>query len=339
MDFIFGESSMTVFIKGTPYQVNKEHPRYVQLKEAVKNKDEETFVKLYAERNTIKAAVERTNNESVEYKDGTVYYHGQPIHNSLSDRVARYAQEGLDFQPLLKFLDNLMQNPSSSSVNEGFDFLQNKSLPITEDGCFLAYKAVSSNYMDKYSGKFDNSPGNVLEMPRNQVDDNRGNECSYGFHVGALDYSGPGGFYYNAGDRTVVVKVNPKDIVSVPKDHSYQKMRVSRYEVLSDYVAPLKGALYTPSGDKISRPMYETQEYYDVYDLEVGDLISFEYTKSTGEVSQRSRWSVVEIDDDELIKCYNEDEDKYRKFHVDGMDKIVIHQNTNLDDDEEDEDW
>ena len=338
MDFIFGESSMTVFIKGTPYQVNKEHPLYVQLKEAVKNKDEETFVKLYAERNTVKAAVERTNNESVEYND-VVYYRGEPIHNSLSERVKRYAQEGLDFNPLLKFLDNLMQNPSSSSVNEGFDFLQNKSLPITEDGCFLAYKAVRGDYMDKYSGKFNNSPGNVLEMPRNQVDDNRSHECSYGFHVGALDYSGPGGWYYGSGDKTVVVKVNPRDIVSVPKDHSYQKMRVSRYEVLSDYIAPLNGAIYTPSGDNVSRPVYETIDYCDVYDLEIGDCISFQYTKHNGEVSERKLLYVTDIED-ELINCYDEQNDLYRNFHVDGMDKIVIHpQPVDDDEDEVETDW
>lgn len=324
------DSSLTVFINNTSYQVNKQHPYYVQLREAAKNDNEADFLKYYSERNTVKAAVERTNNENVTYENGQVYYKGQPVHGALTNRVQRYAAEGLDFAPLLKFLDNLMQNPSSSSVNEGFDFLQHKALPITEDGCFIAYKAVRENYLDKHSGTVSNHIGAIVEMERNKVDDDRRNECSYGYHVGALDYSGPGGSFYNSGDKCIIVKINPRDIVAVPKDYNCQKMRVCRYEVIGDYVAPLNAALYTASGDKVSTPAYNNTVYFEAYEVEVGDNISFEYNKN-GEVTQRDNWDVCEIEDD-FFRCYN-DSIGYRTFHTDGMDNIVI--NSQSEEDEE----
>jgi len=321
MHSILLDSSLTAIINNTPYQANKQHPYYAELREAVKNKDEAQFLEYYDKRNTVQAAVERTCNENATYVDGQVYYKGQPVHDSLANRVQRYAEEGLDFNPLLKFLDNLMQNPSSSSVNEGFDFLQHKALPITEDGCFIAYKAVRENYLDKHSGTVSNHIGAIVEMERNKVDDDRRNECSYGYHVGALDYSGPGGSFYNNGDKCIIVKVNPRDIVAVPKDYNCQKMRVCRYEVIGDYIAPLNAALYTASGDKVSTNTYNHTVFFETYEIEVGDNISFQYNKD-GEITQRDNWDVCEVEDD-FFRCYNA-EIGYRTYHVDGMDNIVI---------------
>ena len=69
----------------------------------------------------------------------------------------------------------------------------------------------------------------MLEMERNKVDDNRDVTCSYGFHIASFDYADT----FQAG-RMMIVKVNPKDVVSVPSDHGNQKCRVSRYEVVGE---------------------------------------------------------------------------------------------------------
>ena len=60
-------------------------------------------------------------------------------------------REGLPFEPLVKLFENLMKNISYQTRTQLYDFLEHKNLPITEDGCFLAYKAVNSDYKDKYS--------------------------------------------------------------------------------------------------------------------------------------------------------------------------------------------
>ena len=136
-----------------------------------------------------------------------------------------------------------MQNPSMQSQQELYDFLEHENLPITEDGCFLAYKAVNSDFKDKYRGTFDNQVGQVCEMRRAKVDDNRGRGCSAGLHAGALNYVAEYGSV-DAGDNIVIVKINPEDVVSVPSDCNCEKLRTCKYEVVGLYQGELPKPLY-----------------------------------------------------------------------------------------------
>jgi len=164
-----------------------------------------------------------------------------------------------------------MQNPSKRAVDETYWFLENYGLPITDDGCFLAYKAVRNNYTDIYSGKFNNTIGAVVSMPRNMVDDNYGVDCSNGLHVGALDYVVGYGHFRKGeapatdGNRLLVVKVNPKDVVSVPKYEGHTKMRVCEYTVVSeikDVVKELDKVVYTSNAGNLE-PDYNSDDSDD----------------------------------------------------------------------------
>jgi hypothetical protein len=107
--------------------------------------------------------------------------------------------------------------------------LEKNSLPITPDGCFLAYKRVRENYMDCHTGTMDNSVGRVVEMERNMVDDNRNNTCSSGLHFCSHSYLSSFG-----GERTVIVKIDPADVVSIPSDYNDAKGRACRYTVIGE---------------------------------------------------------------------------------------------------------
>lgn len=339
MNYIFTNSGFTVFFDGTSYQVNKEHINFVPLKEAVRVGDTETFKKLFVEKDAVSAAVRKTACDGVTYENGTVYYKGDALHNSLAERVRKLAEEGFDFTPLLKFIDNLMQNPSANSIAELYDFLSHKNLPITNDGCFLAYKSVRADYMDKYSGTINNSVGQTVIFQRNKVDDDCNKHCSYGLHVGALDYSGPGGWYNSSSDKVVVVKVNPKHAVSVPRDHSYTKLRVCEYEVISDYKAPLERSVYTGTGEYINTPSTSEVEYYETEDVFEGDVISFDYVKSSGEKSRRTRVLVTEVNfDQEYIFGTEPGVDHPKRFKMDNMSKIELHLDEDTYEDENDDD-
>jgi hypothetical protein len=128
-----------------------------------------------------------------------------------------------------KFIYNLVENPSKDSREELYGFLEACSLPITDDGHFLAYKRVGDKYMDCYSGLMDNSVGKVVEMPRGQVNADRHETCSSGLHVCSREYLS--GF---SGSHIMVCKINPRDVVSVPVDYKNAKMRVCRYEVIDE---------------------------------------------------------------------------------------------------------
>ena len=157
-------------------------------------------------------------------------------------------EEGLDVDPMLRFLENLMENPSKRSVDQLYGFLEVNDLPITEDGCFLAYKMVDRNkdgtLTDHRTHTFDYSVGaEPARMRRNQVDEDPNNTCSSGLHVCAQGYLGE----YYGGGTTILVKVNPRDVVAVPTDYNNAKMRVCEHVTVCEVKPDTRGNIFTSS--------------------------------------------------------------------------------------------
>jgi hypothetical protein len=125
-----------------------------------------------------------------------------------------------------------MTNPSKRAVTELYGFLEKNSLPITPDGHFLAYKKVRNDYLDIHSGTMDNSVGMIVEMERNEVDDNKDQTCSTGLHFCSQDYLPH--FGSGSDSRVVIVKINPSDVVSIPSDYNNAKGRACRYVVVGE---------------------------------------------------------------------------------------------------------
>lgn len=170
---------------------------------------------------------------NIEIKDGVLYIDGEEAPSDLADRISAHADEGLPYQPLVNFWRRLRKNPSFRAVQGLFRFLESNHHPITDDGCFLAYKGVRSDYTDSATGTFDNSIGAVVKMPRNKVDDDPDRTCSHGLHVASYDYAHTQYGYgsYRCG-ITLIVKVDPEHVVAVPRDYNDQKMRVCEHIVL-----------------------------------------------------------------------------------------------------------
>ena len=190
--------------------------------------------------------VEAYSNGKFTVRDGQVMVNGVPAPHALSNKIIRFADEGLPYEPLVHFAEKLQQNPSYRSVNELFKFLEKNDMPLFADGSFLAYKAVREDFKDVHSGKFDNSPGMVHEMPRNQVDEDCAQHCSHGFHVGNWRYCNS--FY--SGGHMLEIKVNPADVVSVPNDLD-EKIRVCKYEVIGVVNAEVSTPIRYLDGDEI----------------------------------------------------------------------------------------
>lgn len=256
--FMFVDGNLTVVLNNKSYQVLPDHINYKMILEALPTATADELLEIV----DVEKAVAAFSDGLVEIKNGQVTYEGEVIHGSISKRILEFMSKGLPFQPLVTFLNNLMENPSMQSQKELYDFLEHEHLPITEDGHFLAYKAVRNDYMDKYRGIFDNHVGNVCEMTRSKVDDDRGRGCSNGLHAGALNYvAGYGSL--EAGDKIVIVKINPRDVVSVPSDCNFEKLRTCRYEVVGEYQGELLKPLYSASLDSGVDYDYDDEEEYD----------------------------------------------------------------------------
>jgi hypothetical protein len=69
-------------------------------------------------------------------------------------------------------------------------------------------------------------------MDRSKVDDDPQHTCSSGLHVCADEYLK--GYATGENNRTLVVEVNPANVVAVPYDYNFSKMRVCEYKVLTE---------------------------------------------------------------------------------------------------------
>lgn len=167
----------------------------------------------------------------VEIGKDRVMWRGTQVRNVIAERLLTAVMEGYDPEPLSLFLDKLMQNPIKSAQEELYLWLEAGNAPISPDGDFLAFKRVRSNYRDKHTGQVDNSVGKIVEMPRIECDTNRNNHCSRGLHFCQHGYLSSFG---GGNDRTVIVKINPADVVSIPTDYQFQKGRTWRYEVVGE---------------------------------------------------------------------------------------------------------
>jgi hypothetical protein len=226
--FIMQGNSITVVIGSKPHTISKSHITFQKVLDAIKAQDW----------NLVKDIIEPVKvvlnygkgNVSVQGEE--LFWKGKPMHNALTTRMIAMLQDGFPVEPLVNFMENLMTNPSKRAVTELYGFLEKNSLPITPDGCFLAYKKVRNDFLDIHSGTMDNSVGKIVEMERNEVDDNKDQTCSTGLHFCSQDYLPHFGNGYDS--RVIILKINPADVVSIPSDYNNAKGRACRYEVVGE---------------------------------------------------------------------------------------------------------
>jgi hypothetical protein len=217
--------SITVIWEGKSHTVQKGAPNYKALRDAVLA---ENWNAIPANL-TVQKSLHEWAKGAFTLEGNRFFFNKEPLPEELNGRIIEMATRGNDPTPLMKFWERLQKNPSYRSVQMLFSFLRHQGIPLTEDGCFLAYKGVRTDYKDAHSGQFDNSPGAMNEMPRNKISDDPKVACHEGFHVGALAYA------KTFSQRVVVCKVDPADVVCVPYDESQHKMRVSKYKVIGNH--------------------------------------------------------------------------------------------------------
>lgn len=214
---------------------------------ALRTGDNKTIKEIVSLKFNLIQAINSFGGGKVGFEDGDLFYVNEAgdrnsVDSKLTAKIKSLIAAGSSAEILVKFLDNLIGNPDRRAVQDFYDFLIVNDLAMTEDGHFLAYKIVGSNFKDLYTNTMDNSVGKVVSMPRDKVNPNPNITCSYGLHVCSKDYLPQyGGFYgNNRTSKIVVVKVNPKDVVAFPMDYNNAKARVCSYEVIGELVSDNK---------------------------------------------------------------------------------------------------
>jgi hypothetical protein len=257
--YTLSENSLTIFWEGKPYTLRKDHVNFNLAKKAILDARYDDLGDLI----DVAKAVENFVEGDIEVKDEIVYYKGHRLHGVVVDKLLEMLRAGMkDSAPLTNFITRLQANPSANSVNELYSFMSYKSLANTPEGKILGYKGVQSDYWSS-TGNADtivlqgetnerhqilNEVGATIEVARRCVDDNKDNHCSFGLHVGSFDYADG---WAGSNGRLLLVEFDPSDAVSVPTDCDFQKLRVSKYKVISDI---------TDTRKELNKPVYEANK-------------------------------------------------------------------------------
>lgn len=230
----------------------------------------------------------------------------------------------------VRFLDNLFQNANKEIREQLFRWMnyENKAgngFGITDDGCIVGYKGCAGTILDPISkhsgfaivddvemnGQIPNKVGSVIRMPRAAVQHDPSVGCSQGLHVGTRDYA------TRWAPILLLVKVNPRDVVSVPFECDSQKMRVCEYTVLKVTDVSEEHKMYHGSDEDFEADVLdmigeevEVQYYGQTYE---GILVDI-YTEGDEVVA------LVSVEDEGMefnlsettisLLCYNEEEDE-----------------------------
>ena len=316
--YITSENSLTIFWDGKPYTLRKENANFELAKKALLEARYDDLGDLL----DIKKSIENFVQGDIEVKDEVVYYKGHRLHGVVVDKLLDMLRSGMkDSTPITNFITRLQANPSANSVAELYTFLGYKSLPTTPEGKVLGYKGVQSDYWSS-TGNADtivvqgetnerhqilNEVGSTIEVARRCVDDNKDNHCSFGLHVGSFDYASD---WSGHDGKLLLVEFDPADAVSVPTDCNFQKLRVSKYNVIADI---------TDQKKELDKPVYEANK--PIYGSDSDDYVD------------------DEEDDYEDDYDYVDEEDDYEdlvKSHYEANPKDLLANNPHLLDDNDD---
>lgn len=286
--YTISDNSITIFWEGKPYTLRSDHANFKLAEKAILDARYDDLGDLL----DISKAVENFVEGEIEVRDEIVYYKGHRLHGVVVDKLLDMLRSGMkDSAPLTNFITRLQANPSANSVNELYSFLSYKSLATTPEGKVLGYKGVQGNFWSS-TGNADtivvqgetndrhqilNEVGSTIEVARRCVDDNKDNHCSFGLHVGSYDYANQ---WAGEDGRLLLVEFDPQDAVSVPTDCDFQKLRVSKYKVVSDITGTRK-ELDTPVYEA-NKPIYGSDEsdYLDEDDYDFDDYDEDDYDDS-----------------------------------------------------------
>lgn len=357
VSILFSEDGVT-----SPKTITDQHPNFEAVVDALRSK-REGYAALVQELVSISDSVSRkfrSLSSRVTTDGANIFFDGDPVHEVIEREILKRLREDtqkavaffkgtatdadaedteVGWEALVKFLELLYANPNPQSRESFYEFITRYGLTIRKDGFVIAYKGLQDDFGSinkgygivdgvEVNGTLYNKPGSVIRFPRKDVDSNTAVGCSRGLHAGTHAYA----TQWARGGKLVAVAINPMNVVSVPDDCTFQKLRVCEYEVLNE-VDPLEEAIATSGANSASYwasswdDSYQGSGGYDsaIEDLAVGDVISFDYISIDGNAQSIEDAIIVEIDKHgEYLKAYVPSKDGYRTFNFAGISNIEI---------------
>ncbi len=225
--YILDDNTISFFHKGQVHQATSSNPTFNDIVTLVKSGDIEKAVELV----NVAKAINVASDGQIVNNGGVLNHDGVDLNDTVIDWLtSNMSRKDGSVQAVVNFLKKCNTNPSPGSIDMLWRFIKTNGLVLFHDGDFLGYRYVSDDLKDCHSNTYDNTPGQVCSMPREDVTYDPNRHCAPGLHVGAWSHV--------EGKRNVIeVKVNPTDVVSVPTGEDW-KMRVccfTSYRLLRQY--------------------------------------------------------------------------------------------------------
>ena len=223
--YLLTTNTLTLIEGTTTHSVTADHPKWDAILDALRQHEWEVVIDLMTPAKVV------TDYAGLTIKQGAIFdSKGREIHNAVVPHILTMKEKGFPVEPLLAFLSKLLNNPSKRSRDQIWRFITTNNIVVDPSGDLIFYKKVKDDYFDVHTGKTHcYKPGYVVAMPRHDVDDDPESTCSTGLHVCTYGYLKSFG-----GDRTVLCRVNPEHIVSVPIDYHNTKVRVCQLLVIRE---------------------------------------------------------------------------------------------------------
>ena len=265
-------ASITVFIDGELLTITSEAPRFQEIVTKVVANDTDGLADLFSPEKAIANSFEKISTQ-ITIRNGKVFFEGRETHSTLADHIVEFWEEGnSNLTPLALFTEKLYSNPNEKSRDMLYDWMTEAKISISSDGNIVGYKGVTNDLRSIHSGpgivngvpengQLDNSPGNIVEMDRDEVTFDPDNSCAAGLHIGTYAYAN------SFGTRVMEVSIDPRDVVSVPA-YEHAKMRVCRYKVVQEIFSKYDSALVESEDDGLDDPV----EGWDQNESEDGNV-------------------------------------------------------------------
>lgn len=225
LSHIVSKSGITVVFEDGPRMLHKSSAHYQEALDALNSGNVARLKDIMDPCGAIKRY---SNNELSFEKDGSLSFEGMRFGAKLQSLLKSCMNRGLPWDTLARFATNCLANPSSRVHSEIESFLETEGLPITEDGCFLAYKLVTVDNLDADHCLFDCSTGKTVEYPRNKISRTARKGPERGMSAGGKAYVDSG-----IVGKTVVVKINPADVIGVYA-HPYREAVICKFSVVKE---------------------------------------------------------------------------------------------------------
>lgn len=239
-----GKGSYSVVIGGRVMTFDSSHRNYIPLVECIKNNDHKKFERVFCDG----VKIQSWSDGNFQCKNGILTYDGQELPEVIQTRILGDIADGFDCKGLLRFTEKAIKSGRYRTVQNLLSFLEHQRIAISRNGNIIAWKGVKKHvgdeftdykgrlvkqgdYVDVRTGTIRNNVGDINDMPAHLVEDNPDKPCGPGLHIAALRYAQS----WTTDNNVVQVEIDPRHIVSIPRDHNCEKARCSKYKVTGEY--------------------------------------------------------------------------------------------------------